>query len=299
MEINNFWRRFKKKILIIQILIFICFLLGNPKVISIENDNSTIIISSLGSGNYSSIQRGIDAANPGDTIFVLNGSYNENIVIDLPINLLGENNNNTIIDGRGTGNVIKINADGVTIKGFTIQNSGPIFPNAGINISSDNNYISDNIILNNYYGITIHYSSVNNIIKNTIHNNNHCGIYMSWSVNNNISENSIQNHTYNGIGVYDSSNNTIVENNLSHNEYCGINIRQSSFNTIMGNNFTANNIGIHVPSSENNIGENYFSNNKIDIDRELLIAEYGIIIFTAIVIIFIIIIGFFLKRKYL
>ena len=32
----------------------------------------------------------------------------------------------TIIDGNGIGHVIEINADNVTLEGFTVQHSGPI-----------------------------------------------------------------------------------------------------------------------------------------------------------------------------
>ena len=242
-------------------------------------EESILYVSSSGGENFSTIQDGIDTAHSGDTIFVYNGTYSENIVIDKKITLLGENRNTTIIDGRGSGNVIKINADHVTIQGFTIRHSGLIFPNAGINCSSNYNIIAENLLINNLYGITLYHSLNNSITENTIQNNDNCGIYMSRSSHNTIIDNTIQYHPYNGIGIYDSSdNNTIQSNNLTNNDYCGINIRISSYNTIIKNTIADNNIGIHVPSTENIISGNVFSNNKNNVEQELKTSGFEILL---------------------
>ena len=94
---------------------------------------------------------------------------------------------------------------------------------------------------------------------------------MTTSSNNIFLNNILENQFYNGIGVYDSSNNNSIKNNtFIKNGYCGLNIRISSNNIISYNNFSNNNIGIHLPSYENEISNNYFENNNIDIDKELL-----------------------------
>ena len=258
-------------------------------------EESILYVSSSGGENFSTIQDGIDTAHSGDTIFVYNGTYSENIVIDKKVTLLGENRNTTIIDGRESGNAIKINADHVTIQGFTIRHSGLIFPNAGINCSSDYNIIAENLLINNFYGITLYHSLNNTITENTLQNNDHCGIYLSRSSHNTIIDNTIQYHPYNGIGIYDSSdNNTIRSNNLTNNDYCGINIRISSNNTIVKNTITDNNIGIHVPSTENIISGNVFSNNKNNVEQEQELITSG---FEILLVISCIALVVFLKQK--
>ena len=54
------------------------------------------------------IQDGIDNAYEGYTVFVKNGLYHENIVINKSINLDGENKKDTIIDVSSIGHVIEI-----------------------------------------------------------------------------------------------------------------------------------------------------------------------------------------------
>lgn len=292
---KNRYDIFQKSVIIIAMILF-CF----PSIFSQvglceQYKGSLIYVNSLGNGNFSTIQEGIDGANKGDTIFVNNGTYYENIVIDKSITLIGENKHTTIIDGRGAGNVLKINAENVVIKNFTIQNSGTIFPNAGINLSSNYNTIEENIIIDNLYGMTLYESSYNKIKENLIQENENCGIYLSNSSHNLILYNIIYNQFYNGIGIYDSSdNNTIKNNTITNNGYSGINIRISSQNIIIGNNISDNNIGIHVPPLKNTIGNNSFTNNNVNIDKELITPGFELIIFF---ISLLIIIKYYTKRK--
>ena len=230
-----------------------------------------IFVDDSGGKNFTSIQYAIDFAASGDTVFVFNGTYYENIRINKSLRLEGEDKETVIIDGNWRGNTISLIADNVSIINLTIQNSGTSFPDAGINISSNYNTISSNIISTNFYGITMFHAENTMIFENNISNNDHCGIYMSVSSDNIIRRNILSYHQYNGIGMYDSTNNnSITENTLSHNEFCGINMRLASYNTVMRNNISDNNIGIHVPHEkyENHVAENFFSNNQVDIEQE-------------------------------
>ncbi len=78
---------------------FVFFLLTSMVTISEESDGGfsgckgiTLYVGGTGAGNYSTIQSAIDAASSGDTVFVYNGIYYENVVLNKDdINLIGEN----------------------------------------------------------------------------------------------------------------------------------------------------------------------------------------------------------------
>lgn len=283
------YKKYKFKCLLLILILITCFqLYFDQNVLGFLN-NPDIYVDVNGNANFSNIQDAIDNAITGDIIYVKNGIYYENIVIDKKITLTGENSTKTIIDGRLAGNTIKINSNDVKIQNFTIQNSGIYFPNSGINITSKNNIIRSNIIKNNLYGITMYFSSNNSIIGNIINENTNCGIYLTNSINNIFLNNSIMNHDFNGIGIYDKSNYNIIKNNIfKNNGYCGINIKLSSMNEIILNNLSNNYIGIHIPSDENIIYDNEFFQNNNDIDKPILTPgfEFLLIIFSIIFLIF-------------
>jgi hypothetical protein len=88
-----------------------------------------LYVGGSGPGNYTRIQDAIDNASDGDTVYVYAGIYLGNIVINVSIDLIGENKNTTIIDENpdiDDPQLIEANiyifADSVTITGFTIQN---------------------------------------------------------------------------------------------------------------------------------------------------------------------------------
>jgi len=161
--------------------------------------------------HFDNIQDAIDIIPMGGTVFVYNGIYNENIIIGKNLDLIGENENNVIVNGDVVGTVVHVYADQVKISGFKIQNG-----NYGIILDSSDNIISDNNVFNNYYGIRL-LSSNNNILKNNISNNNY-GIWLSSSNQNTISDNTIVDNIDYGIYIYFSSNNNnIYHNNLIQN----------------------------------------------------------------------------------
>jgi uncharacterized repeat protein (TIGR02543 family) len=82
---------------------------------------------------YPTITAAIVAASPGDTILVGPGTYNEEVVIDKAVNVLGSGAGSTFINGTGvvlaSAGLVKIAAPGnVTFDGFTVENA-PLDPN--------------------------------------------------------------------------------------------------------------------------------------------------------------------------
>ena len=105
-------------------------------------DRGVLYVGGGGSGNYTVIQDAIENASNGDTVFVYDDSspYYENIVVDKPIQLIGEDKQSTIIDGGGSGHTIRITSNNSVIRDFSI-----IKGNNGIYLDSNCEYNNINI----------------------------------------------------------------------------------------------------------------------------------------------------------
>ena len=197
---------------------------------------------------FNIIQDGINAVNEHGSVFVYNGTYYENILINKSINLIGENKNSTVLNSTKKWDVVKILANSVNISGFTIENG-----ENGIKLNSNNNDIIDNNINSNIYGIFIEDSNNNYIGNNIIASNKFEGLYLDVVENSVISENLIIDSI---VGVnLDYSKNIIINDNcidsiLQH----GIRFFKSTNNMIKGNNISnTNDDGIYLSSSDNNM----------------------------------------------
>jgi len=171
----------------------------------------------------SRIQDAINNAKPGDTILVGRGTYYENILINKSVTLIGEERDETIIDGNGNGSVVRVTSHNVKIMNFTIQNGrGPVSDiYSGILLISNvtNVTICNNIIRNNIQGVNIRESNGNLIADNLILNNSVAGInIVQNSISNSIIGNTLINNTA-GIRIYSSYNKLYRNNFINNRDY--------------------------------------------------------------------------------
>ena len=192
--------------------------------------------------NYTTIQEAINSPETldGHIIFVEEGIYFENVVVNKSVALTGESKESTIIDGNYIGNVVNVTADNVIITGFTIRNSrntGYDWPRASgiaLDIVRHCN-ISGNILTNNTAGIFIYPAHNSSITRNSIFNNTYGIELVSPSKNNSVSENIVTDNLH-GITIYSPSakNNRITRNYVTNN-YLGISLSACKDNVLRDN----------------------------------------------------------------
>ena len=266
-------------IMVIGLMLSMCFIVNpvSSDTINTTSSGTTFYVDDDGTADYTKIQDAIDNATNGDTVFVYNGTYYENVAIDIEnISLIGENKETTIIDGGGEDDVVHISADNTVVKEFTIQNVGDM-SDSGIVIRSSNNLIIDNIIFNNSNGIFIGDSGKNNNISyNIISSNENAGIVISTD-DNDITNNYIHSNKI-GLALYSNDNNYITKNKICNN-FEGLKFKtasgESSFicYTIYKNDISNNTYGISTIKPVNNVNlfcqniikcNNFIDNEKYD-----------------------------------
>jgi parallel beta-helix repeat protein len=120
-----------------------------------------VYVGGSGPGNYSSIQEAINDVAIGGTVFVYNGTYYENIIVNKKIAIIGEDKNSTVIDARGEDFAVKITSDDVIFEKFFVKNATDLyFPDpwelgALSVIKASNVSISNNVFSKNFIGICL------------------------------------------------------------------------------------------------------------------------------------------------
>jgi len=220
---------------------------------------------------YRYIQQAVDNATDGATIFVYNGVYKENLEINISINLVGEDRNNTIIDGDGEGTVVSVYSP-INLHGFTIQNSGTDTNNLGIGVElrEGSINISDNIILHNNGGAGLYITGGSNhiISNNIIKLNRNFGAFLEQCDDIVIHDNIISENSLGGLGVAASRGIQIYNNMVDGNYLFGILVIFCDSSVISYNNFShnipfglmvGNFYGSHVTITKNNFLYNFAS----------------------------------------
>jgi parallel beta-helix repeat protein len=241
MKKNIFGKQLSIGIVVLFVLGSVLTVNAYDNKIAVSSLGDTLYVGGSGPGNYSTIWEAVINTSNGDTVFVYDYSspYYEHVTIYNQINLIGENKETTIIDGNGTGNVLSVAADWVTISGFTIQNGVN-----GIYLDKQSNTtISGNIVKDHAVDGILFYSSCdyNTVTGNIVSNNGETGIkFSSFSEYNIISENLISNNL-NGTSLAAYAYGEITGNSFEDNTgYALILNLWCNENKIHFNNFIGN-----------------------------------------------------------
>jgi len=256
---------------------------------SVGFDGNIIVVDDEGDGDFTSIKEALSFANPGDTIEVYSGTYNENTIIieienitlqGIPYELgNGSDTGKPFIDGQEIENTFEIRSQNILVDGFRIENDIPSHYNTIIHIFDDAQYcvISNNDLSNSLHGIFSYGSNIqilnNNIIHSSIRNgialrepslNNivqGIGIVLREPSLNNIVRGNVINGGDKGIDILDFGSN-LIEDNIIRNCDRGIWIRCDN-NFIQFNTFEENNLGLELDYTLGNwvVNNNFYNNN--------------------------------------
>ena len=198
---------------------------------------------------FPTIQSAIDNAPPGAIIEVVNlpdrGAYDGNITINKSLKLIS--NSNAVIQGTDSNTAFNIEADNVTINGFTISNE--------------------------MIGIQIDHASKCNISGNSF---NRCrnAVNMNTAVDSKIENNRFKESLLDDIRLIGSSKNLIKDNWFNNADEYGAMLDRSDENNFTKNNFRgilSDDIYLR-DSNYNNISNNDY---HYEVEKEVVIDTRG------------------------
>ena len=215
---------------IVSAVLFIFFLIGSCTFHGIIVGAGSNIIRVP--QDYATIQGAVNAANAGDTIMVSAGDYNEYIYVNKSLKIIGEGAESTVVHTIEDGYTFEVQADDVTISGFTIHH---VVVSCVYLYNSNRCNISYNVMDGTWYTIGLFNSSHNFIGDNEITpTSNGVGISLLVSDNNVVAGNTVSG-AREGVGIDIIGCDNLIENNHVFDCYGGIWPRGSPNTTIRGN----------------------------------------------------------------
>lgn len=206
-------------------------------------------------GPITSISEAVLKAAAGDTVEVRGGLYNENVLLDRAVELVGIGQ--PVIHGTGQASVITVAADHCAVRGFVIEHSGGMLvdENSGVLLKSSNNQIENNQLRDVLFGIYLLHSDHNSIVGNTIQGrplrdlgDRGSGIHIWNSSYNTLERNTIF-ETRDGMYLQNAYH-SLIRNNRVHDLRYGLHYMYSDDNDFEGNLFYNNVAGAAIMYSK-------------------------------------------------
>lgn len=194
-----------------------------------------------------SLQAMLDDAAPGDVVFVPAGAWQAPLYIDKPLTLEGQAW--PVIQGDGSGDVIRITAPGVTVRGLVVRGSGISLDreDAAIRSSGAHTVIENNRIEDALFGVYLERAADSVVRSNTID-----GMDLPIS------------RRGDGLKIFYSPR-TLIANNVMRNTRDAL-LWYSPYSIVRGNNFATGRYGLHMMQSDHHlIEENVFRNNSVGV----------------------------------
>lgn len=115
------------------------------------------------------LQALLDATPAGGSLRLAPGRYAGPAVIDRPMTV--EGGGKAIVDAGGRGTVLTLRANGATLRGLVLRNSGGTHDglDAGLQIEGDDNRVADNEIEETLFGIHVRQGNRNRVTGNRVH----------------------------------------------------------------------------------------------------------------------------------
>jgi len=282
------------------IVVGIIFTLIMPAIATNEinsfrlNGNGRILyVGGSGPNNYTSIQDAINNASDGYTIYVYYGNYNESIIINKSISLIGidKTENKPVVNGGNSTAIhilsdnclveylkiisksdktIEISSSFISIENCNIKNcqqriDGGIWYGEGVDLrNSRNTKIAHSEIYEVGYGLFIYNCSGCVIHNNTFYDTHLTAIYAREFDGSNISNNTVNGGFYGSLWLIVCSNNSIFGNIFNG----GMELDDCSYNEFYENHLS----GIRIYSSDKELFmDNYMNSVKLIHSTNLII----------------------------
>jgi F-box protein 11 len=200
----------------------------------------THIVDALHRGHFATISAAIAAAKPGDRLLIRPGLYQEGLVINKPLEIIGDGDrDDIIIEAKGQDVILFKTSMGI-VRNVSIRQlgGGNWF---GVDIGQGRLHLEDCDITSQSLACVAIHDGANPVVRhNRIHDGKQGGIYVYNNGRGTLEDNDIFGNTFSGLAIQTQADPVVRRNRIHDNKAAGVHVYEYGRGTLEDNDIFGN-----------------------------------------------------------
>lgn len=207
---------------------------------SVVAEPPTRVVDPMHRGDHPTITDAIEAANPGDRILVRPGLYEEGLVIDKPLEIIGEGDPGEVVVQATGEDAVLFQANMGRVANLTLRQmgDGEWF---GVDIAQGRLELEDcDITSQSLACVAIHGGADPRLRRNRIHDGNQDGVFAYENARGTLEDNDIFGNGLGEVAISDGGNPILRRNRIHDGKQSGIHVYENGHGTLEDNQIFGN-----------------------------------------------------------
>jgi F-box protein 11 len=225
---------------------------GTARVTAKIEPPTRIVDAFPGRGEFATVSAAIKAAQPGDRILVRPGLYQEGLVVDKPLEIVGDGPAaDIVIQARGV-HALAFQASIGRVANLTLRQAGGDGDLYGVDIAQGRLDLEGcDISSQSRACVVIRAGADPRLRRNKIHDGQQSGVYAHDGGLGTLEDNDITGNAYSGVQIETGGNPTLRRNQIHHNQG-GVYVHDGGLGTLEDNDITGNAYsGVEIATGSN------------------------------------------------
>ena len=213
-----------------------------------KNEPPELVVDQTDRGHYTTITDAINAANPGDRVVVLPGTYEESIVIDKPLEIIGMGRREEIVVQASNQHTVSFKTTLGRVVNLTLRQIGGSSDWFAVHIAQGRLELKEcDISSESSSCVAIQGGADPRVVNNRIHDGRASGVYVFADGRGTLEENEIFGNSLAGVSIRNGADPTVRKNSIHDCGREGIILQENAAGTIEDNRIYRNNFsGVEI-----------------------------------------------------
>jgi F-box protein 11 len=204
-----------------------------------KTEPPTRVVDPMHRGDHPTITEAITAASPGDRILVRPGLYEEGLVIDKPLEIIGQGDPGEVVVQALGKNVILFKTTMGRVANLTLRQTGG--DSYGVSIAQGRLEMEDcDITSQSLAGVAIYGGADPRLRRNRIHDGKNAGVFVYNNGQGTLEDNDIFANAKSGVWISTGGNPTLRRNRIHDGKNAGVFVYNNGQGTLEDNDIFAN-----------------------------------------------------------